>query len=97
MASFGALIAFAVMRNPASLVKMNAFPNLSCKFVGKFFIMVGLALIPVAVFLNPLWGHINLEAQYLALVLWATQNIGFFLGMFILIAVSPLVTAKAKL
>lgn len=59
MADFGLIIGLMFMRNPGNLTKPLAYTRLSFKYVGRLLIMIVLAAIPAAIFLNPLWAKIT--------------------------------------
>jgi hypothetical protein len=59
MAGFGLLIGLTYMQNPQNLAKPLAYSRLSFKYVGKLLLMILLAAIPAAIFLNPLWTRIT--------------------------------------
>ncbi len=95
MAAFGLTVGLIYMKDPQNLTKPLAYTRKSCKYVGKLAIMILLAAIPAIIFLNPFWGDINTPNQYLALILWACQSIGFFSAILALLLIAPLVCAKA--
>lgn len=51
----------------------------------KFIFTLIIGLIPLALFLNPLWGRIDTTTDGSSLILWACDNLGFFFGCFFLI------------
>lgn len=59
MAGFGLLVGLMFMNNPENLTKPLAYSRLSLKFVARILIMILLAAVPAAVFLNPLWVKIT--------------------------------------
>jgi hypothetical protein len=60
MAALGALTAFNFMKWPYNLTKMLNYSRISFKYLAKFLITILISLIPIAIFLNPFWGDIDL-------------------------------------
>lgn len=59
--------------------------------------MIIAAAIAVAVFLNPLWTKIDSDTVGLALIIWSTQNLGFFFAIIMMIFVGIPLNAKIGL
>lgn len=97
MAGFGLLIGLMFMGNPENLTKPLAYSRLSCRFVGRLLLMILLAAVPAAVFLNPLWAKITDENSAIAAILWITQSLGFFFAIITLLLVAPMACKKAGL
>lgn len=57
--------------------------------------MIISAVIPAVIFLNPLWTHITDNIIGLALIIWSTQDIGFFLAIITIIFVGIPISKKA--
>ena len=55
MASFGILYGFIFLRNPQNLMKIPNYKRKTLKFLAKIFLSLVIALIPIIIFLNPLW------------------------------------------
>lgn len=59
--------------------------------------MILCAIIPVAVFLNPLWNDIGSEPADTAIVIWICQNICFGLAFIFLLVIAPTICTKFNL
>jgi hypothetical protein len=81
------MIALSSTHNGYSLLKKLSYRRFSCKFVGYLLTTVIISLIPIVIFLNPLWKKINFE--YLGVLLWLTHGIGISFGIVSLIGISP--------
>ena len=73
------------------------YSKLSCKYLLKILIMIIAAAISVVVFLNPLWTKINSDTTGLALIIWSTQNLGFFFAITMMIFVGIPISGKTGL
>jgi hypothetical protein len=56
MAAFGLLFGLIFIKNPSNLIKPLQYSRLSLKFAAKLGIMIFVAAVPAAAFLNPFWG-----------------------------------------
>lgn len=97
MAGFGLVIGLMYMKNPENLTKPLAYSRLSFKFVGRLLVMILLAAIPAAIFLNPLWTHITNDNSGLSVIIWITQCFGFFFAILTLLLIAPPVLTKFNL
>jgi len=88
-AGFGALIGLNYLESPYNLHKVLGYTRLSFKFAGRLVLTIVMAVIPLAVFLNPLWNRIHSNNMGEALIKWATQNAAFFLAIFFIICIVP--------
>lgn len=93
----GIALGMFLMKDPSSLVKVLAYSRCSCRFIGRLVLMLLVAAIPLAVFLLPVWQKLDLEIEWLAALLWVFSSLGFFLALFILVYLSPIVCAKCGL
>ena len=94
MAAFGVILGFSWNSNPHNFARMLAFSRISLKFVARFFLTIVISVIPLAIFLNPLWNNFDTSATGHSLIIWACQNFGFFFGSFFLVAVVPFACEK---
>lgn len=97
MADYGLLIGLMYMAHPENLTKPLAYSRLSLKYAGRLLLMILLAAIPAAIFLNPLWTKITDENSGLAAIIWITQCFGFFFAILMLLLVAPAVCGRAGL
>lgn len=56
-----------------------------------------LAVIPVAIFMNPLWKNIELDDPDMAVMLFFLQSAGLMAGNFVLVGFGPYILDKFKL
>lgn len=80
------MISLSVTHNGYSLLKKLSYPRLSWKFMAYLLTTITVAMIPVAIFLNPKWKKVNVKEQ--ALMLWFLHIMGFVFGIFSLVVVS---------
>jgi hypothetical protein len=97
MADFGILISLLFMDDASNFAKPMEYSKCSLKYLLKLIIMIISAAIPVAIFLNPLWTKITTDNTGLALIIWSTQNLGFFFAIVMIIFVGITISKKAKL
>jgi hypothetical protein len=55
MASFGLLFGLIFMESPSNLIKPLEYSRFSLRFIAKLGIMILVAAVPAAAFLNPFW------------------------------------------
>ena len=55
MAAIGVIIGFSWNSKPHNFARMLAFSRISIKFVARFLLTLIISVIPLAIFLNPLW------------------------------------------
>jgi hypothetical protein len=60
MAAFGILFGFIFLKKQQRTMKVIMYNRVSKKYFIRLGVTVGLALIPVALFMNPLWRNIEL-------------------------------------
>ena len=89
MAAIGVIIGFSYNTKPHNFSRMLSYSRISLKFVARFFLTIVISLIPLAIFLNPLWQDIETSVTGMSLIIWACQNVGFFLGTFFLTSLVP--------
>jgi membrane-anchored glycerophosphoryl diester phosphodiesterase (GDPDase) len=77
------------------LTKPLAYTRLSWKFIGRLLLIIVLAAIPAAIFLNPFWADISNDNSVIAVIIWITQSIGFFLAIIMILLVAPVLCGKA--
>ena len=58
MSAFGIMTAFVFIKKPQNLMKVPTYGRISKKFILKVTINIIIALIPVGIFLNPLWRNL---------------------------------------
>lgn len=85
------------MKNPENLAKELTYPKLSLKFLKKISLMILCAIIPAAIFLNPLWVKIGNEPIHTTIVIWICQNIAFCGAFLMLLIFSPNICSKFNL
>lgn len=59
MAAFGIVVGLNVNNFPHRFAMLLDYTRLSLKYVARFFVTIVMGLIPVALFMNPLWGKIT--------------------------------------
>ena len=59
MAAFGILMGLGVNNQAHKLAMLLGYTRVSFKYVARFLITIVLGLIPVAIFMNPLWAKIS--------------------------------------
>lgn len=97
MAGFGTLLGLNYIRHPTNLTKMLHYSRMSLKFIGKFILTLIITLIPLVVFMNPLWNKIQTDTLGKALIKWACQNVALFMGTFFIVYVAPEIAHKCGL
>lgn len=90
MAGFGTIIGLSCMKKPFNLAKPLDYSRISLKFLAKFIITIIITVIPLIIFMNPLWGRIETTDIGKTMIKWAIQNVAFFLATFFIVFVSPL-------
>jgi hypothetical protein len=90
-AGYGTIIGLNYLKQPYNLYKILGYTRISLKFAAKVFLTILIAVIPLAVFMNPLWNKIQSDNVGEALIKWATQNAAFFLAVFFIVFIVPLV------
>lgn len=90
MAAFGIVIGLNVNNFPHRFAMLLDYTRLSLRYVARFFVTIVMGLIPVALFMNPLWGEITDNTENQALIIWACQNVAFFFGTFFLVVLAPM-------
>jgi len=93
-AGFGVILGFNYLKQPHNLAKILNYSRPSLKFIGKLIITIVIGLIPIVIFLNPLWHKINTSIVGKALIIWACNNIAFFLAIFMILIVVPEIGEK---
>ena len=81
------MTSLSATHNGYSLLKKFSYPKLSWKFLAYLLTTIVVALIPVAIFLNPEWKKVNIQLQ--GLLLWIFNGLGFSFGIIALVGVSP--------
>ena len=97
MAGFGLCAGLLYNQNSSSLVRPLAYSHCSCKWLARLLIYAGVAIVTVFPFVNPFWSNINMSATQKAVFVWMLQNVGFFLGILSVLAISPRVLQKCGL
>lgn len=97
MAAFGIIFALVFAPDPSIFVRPLEYSRFSLNFLARILIQLISAAIPLAIFANPGWSHINVDTAWLAVILWVCQSLGFFLALIMLVLVSPMICAKFKL
>ena len=77
-------------------MKRSKFRRKSIKFLKKILLTIILALIPLGIFLNPLWSKISLTTEDFSLLIWFLYSLGLMSGMFLLI-IAPNILEMCKL
>ena len=90
MAAFAILIGLNVNNFPHRFAMLLDYTRLSGKYVARFLLTIVVGVIPVAIFMNPLWEKINTGTEGHALIIWACQTVAFFFGTFFLVVLAPL-------
>lgn len=85
MAGVGMAVGLMGVERPGNLVSKLAYSRCSSKFLGRVLLQLTLSGLPLIVFVNPLWYRIEMEVQWLAVVLWSCQSLAFFLSLFLLV------------
>ena len=96
-AGLGIALGMFLMKDPSSFVKVLDYSRCSCRFIGRLVLMVLIAAVPLAVFLFPAWQKLDIDLEWLAVLLWVFSSLGFFLALFFLVYVSPIICAKCGL
>ncbi len=96
-AGFGVILGFSYMKKPYNLAKVLSYTRISIKFVAKLLITIVVGLIPLVIFLNPLWHNIKSSIVGKALITWACDNLAFFLAIFLILLLSPEINEKLGL
>lgn len=91
MASFGTIIGLNCMKRPSNLAQMLSYSRLSLRFLGKIIITICLGVVPLAIFLNPLWNRIQTSDIGKTMIEWATMNIALFFAIFFIVYLSPII------
>lgn len=58
MCAFGTIIGLSCMKKPFNLAKPLDYSRISFKFLAKFIITIIITIIPLVIFMNPLWNKI---------------------------------------
>jgi hypothetical protein len=85
------------MEKPYNLSKIFGYTRCSGKFVGKVLITIIVGVIPLLVFMNPLWDRIETTSAALASINWVCSNIAFFLATFNILFLGPIIGEKLGL
>lgn len=72
-------------------MRVIKFPRASKKYVLRLILSVLLAVVPVAIFMNPLWKKMNLPDEKMSIVLYFLQSAGLLLGNFVLVGFAPVI------
>lgn len=78
-------------------MKVIKYPRRSKKYILRLILSALLAVIPVAIFMNPLWKNIELEDADMAVLLFFLQSAGLMSGNFVLVGLGPAILSKLKL
>ena len=84
---------FIFLRKPQNLMKIPNYKRKTLKFLAKVFISLVIALIPLIIFLNPLWEKIDLKVDDESLLIWFLYCFGLFFGILFLV-IAPSLTHK---
>lgn len=97
MAVFGIIYGLVFLRNQERLMKVIKFKRSSKKYIIRLILSALMAVIPVAIFLNPFWKKIDLPDKDMAIMLYFLQSAGLMSGNFVLVGLGPTILAKFKL
>ncbi len=78
-------------------MKVVTYPRSSKKYILRLILSALLAIIPVAIFLNPFWKKIELPTEKMAVMLFFLQSGGLMGGNFVLVGLAPAILSKLKL
>lgn len=72
-------------------MRVIKFPRASKKYFLRLILSVLLAVVPVAIFMNPLWKKMSLQDEKMSIVLYFLQSAGLLLGNFVLVGFAPVI------
>lgn len=78
-------------------MKAIKYPRTSKKYIIRLILSAILAIIPVAIFLNPFWKKIDLTDSQMAILLFFLQSAGLMSGNFVLVGLAPAILSRLKL
>ena len=78
-------------------MKVIKYPRSSKKYIMRLVLSALLAVIPVAIFMNPLWKTLNLTDSSMAVMLFFLQSAGLMGGNFVLVGLAPYILDKLML
>ena len=85
------------MQKPYNLSKIVGYTRCSIKFIAKILITIIIGIIPLLIFLNPLWNMIDTSDSGLAIIRWICSNCAFFFATFLIVYVAPIIGEKLGL
>ena len=97
MAAFGIVVSLMFTKNPSIYVRPLAYSRFSLKFLAKLLIQLFLAVVPLAIFVNPGWQKIDIDIAWLSFILWICQSLGYFFALIMLVLVGEFVGKKLKI
>lgn len=78
-------------------MKVIRYPRSSKKYILRLILSALLAVIPVAIFMNPFWKKLDLSDSNMAVMLFFLQSAGLMGGNFVLVGFAPYILGKLKL
>lgn len=78
-------------------MKVISYKRNSRKYIIRLILSVLMAIVPVALFMNPLWKKLDLTDTNMAILLFFLQGAGLGLGNFVLVGLGPVMLEKCKL
>lgn len=78
-------------------MKVIKYKRISKKYILRLIFSACLAVIPVAIFMNPFWKKIDLPDKQMAIMLYFLQGAGLLTANFVLVGLAPSVLARCKL
>lgn len=88
------------MKKPQNLGKSLSYTRLSLKYLARLIvtiIMGVIGLIPVIIFLLPIWKTVNISAAAMSIITWISNLLGFFFAILGLLVAGPFVCSKLSL
>lgn len=96
-AALGVVLGLSYMKRPYNLTKVLNYSRISIRFLARVIIMIIIGLVPIVIFLNPLWHRIHTDPDGKALIEWVCANLAFFLAIFMILMLSPIIGEKLGL